>query len=169
MGLARGLRCATRARDTQRWTEHWHWTPPRPISEGKWCTPPGRYPPPQLPRFRPPACLVRPARPQQHKDARGTSSGAGRAHSVVGGGKTRMARVHLGRRRLPRPSGPVPRGSGLAAESAALSESAGRAFPAQDGHLVSRAALTATPAVPEATRDPWARAWRRQEQPLERD
>ena len=23
MGLARGLRCATRARDTQRWTEHW--------------------------------------------------------------------------------------------------------------------------------------------------
>ena len=35
----------------------------------------------------------------------GKSSGAGRAHSVVGAGKTRVARVHPGRRRLPRPSG----------------------------------------------------------------
>ena len=34
----------------------------------------------------------------------GKSSGAGRAHSVVGAGKTRVARVHPGRRRLPRPS-----------------------------------------------------------------
>ena len=38
----------------------------------------------------------------------GKSSGAGRAHSVVGAGKTRVARVHPGRRRLPRPSGPPP-------------------------------------------------------------
>ena len=47
---------------------------------------------------------------QRHKARapRGTSSGAGRAHSVVGAGNTRVARVHPGRRRLPRPSGPPP-------------------------------------------------------------
>ena len=42
-------------------------------------------------------------------------------------------------------------------------------IPAQGGHLVSRAALTTTPAVHEATRDTWARVWRRREQPLERE
>ena len=54
-------------------------------------------------------CLVRPARPlissTWTRAPRGTSSGAGRAHSFVGAGKTRVARVHPGRRRLPRPSG----------------------------------------------------------------
>ena len=57
---------------------------------------------------------------QRHKARapRGTSSGAGRAHSVVGAGNTRVARVHPARRRLPRPSGQPPTHQHKAARAA---------------------------------------------------
>ena len=90
MGL--GRRCAPCARDAQWWTEHR--TPPRPISEGRWCT--STRPLHSAASALPPATsLPGPSAPppnQQHKDARWTSSGAGRAHSVVGAGKTRVWR-----------------------------------------------------------------------------